>query len=101
MKENICRALFCGSPIVEYELSRARSTSQLANRAATLPSLSRRISQIYPPVGFNLFVLQGSKGVDILRIAKAALPLYFLLLLAVVLITVFPDIGGLFRLWAE
>lgn len=50
------------------------------------------MSQITPPVGFNLFVIQGLTGIDILKIAKAALPFFFLLLLAVVLITVFPQI---------
>lgn len=50
------------------------------------------MSQITPPVGFNLFVIQGLTGIDILRIAKAALPFFFLLLLAVVLITIFPEI---------
>ena len=50
------------------------------------------MSQITPPVGFNLFVIQGLTGIDILRIAKAALPFFFLLLLAVVLITLFPQI---------
>ncbi len=50
------------------------------------------MSQITPPVGFNLFVIQGLTGTDIVRIAKAALPFFFLLLLAVVLITVFPGI---------
>jgi TRAP-type C4-dicarboxylate transport system permease large subunit len=50
------------------------------------------MSQITPPVGFNLFVIQGLTGIDILRIAKAALPFFFLLLLAVVLIILFPQI---------
>lgn len=50
------------------------------------------MSQITPPVGFNLFVIQGLTGIDILRIAKAALPFFFLLLLAVILITLFPQI---------
>jgi len=50
------------------------------------------MSQITPPVGFNLFVIQGLTGIDILRIAGAALPFFFLLLLAVVLITIFPEI---------
>jgi len=50
------------------------------------------MSQITPPVGFNLFVIQGLTGIDILRIAKAALPFFSLLLLAVVLITLFPQI---------
>lgn len=50
------------------------------------------MSQITPPVGFNLFVIQGLTGLDILRIARAAMPFFFLLLLAVLLITLFPQI---------
>ncbi|WP_026479512.1 TRAP transporter large permease [Ahrensia sp. 13_GOM-1096m] len=50
------------------------------------------MSQITPPVGFNLFVIQGLTGINILRIAKAALPFFLLLLLAVGLITMFPEI---------
>ena len=50
------------------------------------------MSQITPPVGFNLFVIQGLTGIDILRIAVAALPFFGLLLLGVLLITLFPGI---------
>lgn len=50
------------------------------------------MSQITPPVGFNLFVIQGLTGIDILRGARAAFPFFLLLLLGVVLITVFPQI---------
>ncbi len=50
------------------------------------------MSQITPPVGFNLFVIQGLTGFDILRVAKAALPFFLLLLLGALLITVFPGI---------
>jgi tripartite ATP-independent transporter DctM subunit len=50
------------------------------------------MSQITPPVGFNLFVIQGLTGIDILRIAKAAFPFFLLLLLGVVLICIFPSI---------
>jgi tripartite ATP-independent transporter DctM subunit len=50
------------------------------------------MSQITPPVGFNLFVIQGLTGINILRVAMAALPFFFLLLLGVVLITLFPGI---------
>lgn len=51
------------------------------------------MSQITPPVGFNLFVLQGLTGKNLFAIALAALPFFFLLLLAVLLITVFPEIA--------
>lgn len=50
------------------------------------------MSQITPPVGFNLFVIQGLTGVNILRVAVAALPFFLLLLLALGLIVVFPSI---------
>ncbi|AKH19027.1 TRAP transporter large permease [Sedimenticola thiotaurini] len=51
------------------------------------------MSQITPPVGFNLFVLQGLTGKNILRIAVYALPFFLLLLVAVVLVTAFPQIA--------
>lgn len=50
------------------------------------------MSQITPPVGFNLFVIQGLTGINILRVAAAAMPFFFLLLLGALLITVFPSI---------
>lgn len=51
------------------------------------------MSQITPPVGFNLFVLQGLTGKNILYVARAALPFFLLLVLAVVLVTAFPEIA--------
>ncbi|WP_346798332.1 TRAP transporter large permease subunit [Halomonas sp. Bachu 37] len=50
------------------------------------------MSQITPPVGFNLFVLQGMTGRNILSIAWAAMPFFFLMMLGVVLISLFPGI---------
>ncbi len=50
------------------------------------------MSQITPPVGFNLFVIQGLTGIDILKVAKYALPFFLLLLLAVIVIVMFPAI---------
>ena len=50
------------------------------------------MAQITPPVGFNLFVLQGLTGKNPFSIALASLPFFFLLLLAVLLIVVFPEI---------
>jgi tripartite ATP-independent transporter DctM subunit len=51
------------------------------------------IAQITPPVGFNLFVLQGLTGRDLLHIARASLPFFLLLLLATVLLTLLPEIA--------
>ncbi|MDN6180564.1 MAG: TRAP transporter large permease subunit [Halomonas subglaciescola] len=50
------------------------------------------MSQITPPIGFNLFVLQGMTGRNILSIARAALPFFCLMLLGVILIGLFPSI---------
>ena len=51
------------------------------------------MSQITPPVGFNLFVLQSITGKDIFTVAKYALPFFLLLVAATVLLTVFPQIA--------
>lgn len=51
------------------------------------------LAQITPPVGFNLFVLQGITGLSIGRVAKAALPFFILMLVGVLLITIFPQIA--------
>jgi C4-dicarboxylate transporter DctM subunit len=50
------------------------------------------MAQITPPVGFNLFVLQNMSGKDTWTIAKAALPFFILLNVAVLIITTFPQI---------
>lgn len=50
------------------------------------------MAQITPPVGFNLFVLQGMTGRDILKVTKAAAPFFFLMLLGIAIITAFPQI---------
>ena len=50
------------------------------------------MAQVTPPVGFNLFVLQTMSGKDSNTVAQAALPFFFLLVLAVAIITVFPGI---------
>ena len=51
------------------------------------------MAQITPPVGFNLFVLQGMAGKDMGFIAKSAFPLFLLLILAVIFIIIFPEIA--------
>jgi tripartite ATP-independent transporter DctM subunit len=50
------------------------------------------MAEVSPPVGFNLFVLQTMSGKDSNTVARAALPFFFLLVLAVAIITMFPDI---------
>lgn len=51
------------------------------------------MSQITPPVGFNLFVLQSLTGRDILYVARSALPFFLLLLGAVALVVAFPELA--------
>ncbi len=50
------------------------------------------VAQITPPVGFNLFVINGMVEEDILTIAKYALPSFLIILLIVAVVTVFPEI---------
>ena len=50
------------------------------------------MAQITPPVGFNLFVLQGMTQREIGWIAKVTLPFFFLMIAAVGLIYFFPQI---------
>ena len=51
------------------------------------------MAQITPPVGFNLFVLQGMTGKELSWIAKVTLPMFLLMGLAVALIYVFPGMA--------
>ena len=50
------------------------------------------MSQITPPVGFNLFVLQTMTQRNILQIALDAVPFFLLMVFAIVLITWMPEI---------
>jgi len=50
------------------------------------------LSEITPPVGFNLFILQAMTGRDSTYVAWASIPFFLLLTISVVAITVFPEI---------
>jgi C4-dicarboxylate transporter, DctM subunit len=50
------------------------------------------MAQITPPVGFNLFVLQGMTKREIGWIARVTLPFFFLMVGAVLLIYLFPQV---------
>ncbi|MFZ2327169.1 MAG: TRAP transporter large permease subunit [Rhodoferax sp.] len=50
------------------------------------------MAQITPPVGFNLFVLQGMTGRQLTWIAKVTMPMFWLMCAAVALIYAFPEI---------
>ena len=51
------------------------------------------MAQITPPVGFNLFVLQGMANRDMGFIAKSAFPLFMLMIVAVILVVIFPELA--------
>ena len=51
------------------------------------------MAQITPPVGFNLFVLQGMANKDMGYIARSAFPLFLLMIFAVILVVIFPEIA--------
>ena len=51
------------------------------------------MAQITPPLGFNLFVIQGLTGISIFKIARATIPFFCLMIVGVVLLTIFPEIA--------
>ena len=50
------------------------------------------LAQMTPPVGFNLFILQGLTGQSIGKVVKAAFPFFVLMCLVVVIVSIFPSI---------
>jgi TRAP-type C4-dicarboxylate transport system permease large subunit len=48
------------------------------------------IAEVTPPVGFNLFVLQNMTGRDSNYIARTSIPFFFLLIVSIAIITLFP-----------
>ncbi len=51
------------------------------------------MAQITPPIGFNLFVLQGMTDHEMSYISKAALPMFMIMVLMVFVLIWFPDIA--------
>jgi len=51
------------------------------------------MSQITPPIGLNLFVIQSLTGRDLLYLARAALPFFLIMVLMVALLILFPGIA--------
>ena len=50
-------------------------------------------AQVTPPIGFNLFVLQGMTKHEISYIAKTAIPMVLLMLLMVAILVVWPELA--------
>ena len=51
------------------------------------------MAQITPPIGFNLFVLQGMTNHEMTFIARAAMPMFFIMVLMVFILIFFPEIA--------
>ena len=51
------------------------------------------MAQITPPVGFNLFVVQGMTHHEMGYIAKTTIPMFFLMVFMVVLLVMFPEMA--------
>ena len=51
------------------------------------------MAQITPPIGFNLFVMQGMTNHEMNFIAKAAIPMFLIMVLMVFVLIVFPDLA--------
>ena len=50
------------------------------------------MAQVTPPVGFNLFMLQGMTGKQITWIARHTLPMFYLMIVATLLIYFVPQL---------
>jgi C4-dicarboxylate transporter DctM subunit len=50
------------------------------------------MAQITPPVGFNLYVLQGLTGKDMWSVARSSLPFFLLLVVAVAIVWIVPEV---------
>ena len=50
------------------------------------------MAQLTPPVGFNLFVMQHMTGRGLLYVAAASVPFFFLMIIGIVIITIWPSI---------
>ncbi|MHA1554365.1 MAG: TRAP transporter large permease [Alphaproteobacteria bacterium] len=51
------------------------------------------MAQITPPIGFNLFVLQGMTHHEIGYIARTAVPMFLIMVLMIVVLVAFPDLA--------
>ncbi|MFC6688824.1 TRAP transporter large permease [Jhaorihella thermophila] len=51
------------------------------------------MAQITPPIGFNLFVLQGMTGHEMTFIARAAIPMFLIMVVMVFVLIAFPELA--------
>ena len=51
------------------------------------------MAQITPPIGFNLFVLQGMTNHEMSYIARAAIPMFLIMVVMVFVLIAFPGLA--------
>ncbi|MEC7706310.1 MAG: TRAP transporter large permease subunit, partial [Pseudomonadota bacterium] len=51
------------------------------------------MAQITPPIGFNLFVLQGMTNHEMSFIARASIPMFLIMVLMVFVLILFPELA--------
>src|SRR5581483_3629530 len=51
------------------------------------------IAELTPPLGFNIFVLQTMTGRDSNYVALASMPFFFMMVLCIVLLAIFPELA--------
>jgi C4-dicarboxylate transporter DctM subunit len=56
-------------------------------------TINMELALVTPPVGMNLYVLQGISGIKVEEVMKGALPFAFLLMLGIAILMVFPQLA--------
>jgi len=74
-----------------YPISQSLGINPL--HLAVLMTVNIELGVLLPPVGINLFVLSGISGLKIEAIVKALVPFYLFLIVALVMMTYFPDLS--------
>jgi len=74
-----------------YPISQSLGINPL--HLAVLMTVNIELGVLLPPVGINLFVLSGISGLKIEAIVKALVPFYLFLIVALVMMTYFPNLS--------
>ncbi len=95
-----------GPPLPGHAPAGAHSAraSRISRRQVTVPGFDPiwfgvfivvvvEMAQITPPIGFNLFVLQGMTGHPMSYIARAAFPMFLIMMAMVFILIAFPGLA--------
>jgi tripartite ATP-independent transporter DctM subunit len=84
---------FTGLPRALAELIATWELSRFELLMVLLVFVVIEMAQITPPIGFNLFVLQGMTKHEMNYIAKAAIPMFMIMVVMVFVLIAFPDLA--------